>query len=199
MLRISTFILFVAAAVTCSGQPQRLELLSRSDEHARRMGGAGMSGAPEISRDGNFVLFLSEAPNLITNAPTARPGLNLYMFDRRAKTTTLISRGLNGEPADSDVTAFEISANNRRVLFETAASNMIANDTNNTTDVFVRDLNLDTNILVSARTDGSVAKLGGSLSSMSGDGNTVIFSGTDDAFVVGPSVTPYQKVFVRDL
>src|SRR4051812_46267493 len=128
MLRISTIISLVVTGLTCFGQPTRLELLSRSDDHARRTGGAAMSATPEISRDGNLILFLSQAANLTTNPPTARPAMNLYMYQRRSRTTTLVSQGVDGKPADSDVTTFEISTNNQKILFETAASNMIAND-----------------------------------------------------------------------
>jgi Tol biopolymer transport system component len=197
MNKFWTCFYFFTAISTCFGQPARLELLSRSDDHARRKGGAAASAVPEFSRDGNFVLFLSQAGNLTTNVPVGR-ALNLYMVDRRTLQTTLVSQGVDGAPANSDVLNFEISADNRRVLIETAASNMIANDTNNAPDVFVRDLDLKTNILVSVNTSGGVARGGARDGTMSADGNGVAFLSSDRSLATGQSVAT-TPVYVRNI
>src|ERR1041384_6670673 len=97
MIKFWTCLYFLTAISTCFGQPTRLELLSRSDDHARRKGGAAASAIPEFSRDGNSVLFLSQAGNLTTNVPASR-ALNLYMVDRRTLQATLVSQGVDGAP-----------------------------------------------------------------------------------------------------
>src|SRR5688572_12257376 len=148
MLLLYRAFAMLLAAVACAAQPVRIELLSRTDDHARRPGASAIAAVAEFSRDGNYVLFLSEASNLTTNKPTGKPLLNLFMTDRRTGKTTLLSQGANGEPANDNVVNFELSADNKRVLIETAASNMVANDTNNAADIFIRDLAAGQNILV---------------------------------------------------
>src|SRR5687767_8413614 len=179
MSSIRFLVVTMFAAVVGFAQPARIELLSRSDDPAPRAGASGMAVLPEFSRDGNYVLFLSEAPNLARNRPGAKPALNLFMTDLRTGETTLLSEGMNGEPANENVVNFEISANNRRVLIETAAWNLIANDTNNASDVFIRDLDLKQNILASVNTNGVVSWRGASGATMSADGNRVAFSSSD--------------------
>ena len=48
-----------------------------------------------------------------------------------------------------------ISADGRFVAFDSAASDLVANDTNGTNDVFVRDLQLGTTTLVSVNRFGT--------------------------------------------
>jgi Tol biopolymer transport system component len=157
-----------------------------------------MAALPEFSRDGNYVLFLSEASNLTTNAATRKPTLNLYMVNRQTRETTLLSAGLNGEPANGNVVNFEISADNKRVLIETAASNMVANDTNNRPDIFVRDLVSGQNILVSVDTNGVAAQRGANNASMSADGNIVTFISLDPKLTSDFS-SSIGNVFVRNI
>jgi hypothetical protein len=198
MQSMHRYLLFLLAVATSFGQPTRLELLSRSDDHMRRKAGAAMSAMPEFSRDGNFVLFLSQAPNLTTNRSGAKPVLNLYMVDRRTLKTTLVSTGINGEPANDSISGFELSADNRKVLFETGASNIVANDGNDRPDVFVRDLDLGQNILISVNTNGTVGRFGAGNATMSADGNVVAFVSSDKTLVPAKSFAT-TDVFVRNI
>lgn len=182
----------------CTAQPTRLELLSRSNEHTRRPAGSAISAAPELSRDGNFVLFLSAAGNLTTNVPTAKPVMNLYMVNRETRETTLLSVGVDGRPANESIVNFEISADNGRVLIETSASNMVANDTNNVIDVFVRDLAIGQNVLATADTNGAVSRRGGFNATMSADGNLVTFMSTDVSLVAEKSGA-FGRVYIRNI
>jgi hypothetical protein len=197
MLRLYSFVCFIVAIATAHALPTRVELLSRTENHDRKKADATI-GIPEFSRDGNFVLYLSAANNLTTNSPVTKPALNLYMFDRQTSQTTLVSQGPNGAPANADVVNFEISADNRRVLFETSASNIIGNDTNNATDIFVRDLEQKTNILVSANTNGTVSRLGARDATMSSDGNLVLFLSEDTSLSAQKS-SAFVGAFVRNI
>src|ERR1044072_7694075 len=122
MVRLFSFVSLIVAMASGYAQPMRVELLSRTADHDRKKADATIA-MPEFSRDGNLVLYLSAANNLTTNLPVSKPALNLYMFDRRTLQTTLVSQAPNGAPANGDVVNFEITADNRRVLFETSASN----------------------------------------------------------------------------
>ena len=111
---------------------------------------------PIVSADGRYVLFASTANNLalMTNdatmtAPTL-PTLNVFLRDQASNTTTLVSVNLTGTGGGNGTSMpFGISTNGQFVLFESIASNLIANDTNNAQNIFVRDVVNGTTTLVS--------------------------------------------------
>lgn len=88
----------------------------------------GNSQNPTISDDGKVITFLSEANNLVTG--TTDPGFNVFMRDRSEQTT----RRFN---ADSLAT---LSGDAQSLVLTSSLSDLVANDTNNTGDVFVVDL-----------------------------------------------------------
>src|SRR5690349_10094588 len=101
-----TAILLLFSNLLCFGQGHRIELLTRSENHEHRPAAASLTGAPEISADGNLILFVSDALNLSTN-PAGVRAFNLYMTDRRAKQTILISEGLDALPANNTVEGYQ--------------------------------------------------------------------------------------------
>jgi hypothetical protein len=166
---------YVLSTASLAAPSPRLELLTRAPDHPHRRGASSLTAAPEISRDGNFILFLSRARNLTTDPDSAV--MNLYMTDRRTHVTTLISTGLNGEPANDSVEKYQFSADARKILFETRASNIIPNDTNNATDIFLKDLASNSTILISGKTSVTIALdyPGGYDASMTPDAAYVVF------------------------
>ena len=71
-------------------------------------------GRADISRDGRFVAFASEASNFVLGDV---PGTaDVFVHDRRTRTTELISRGVDGLPAGGS-TAPSISGDGRFVAF----------------------------------------------------------------------------------
>jgi Tol biopolymer transport system component len=76
----------------------------------------------------------------------------------------------------SQLTPGSLSASGRFVAFESQAANLTANDTNGTSDVFVRDLITGSNLLASANPDGSGSMRGPSRNAiLSGDGRWAAF------------------------
>lgn len=168
-------------------------------------GGGGDSWAPIISPDGRFVLFASAANNLIkasNNAaiPAIFPAvLNVYLRDRQNNTTELVSVNLTGVAGgNGDSIPADLSTNGRYAVFASSASDLVLGDTNNATDVFVRDLVNGTTTLVSAGTNG-IAGNGPSRSpAMTPDGRYVAFVSEANDLVPGDS-NQIADVFVRDL
>jgi Tol biopolymer transport system component len=195
MKRLIIFLTATFCALTSLGQTApRFELLTRSATPLTRRGGNAVSGAPEISRDGAFVLFVSLAANLTTNQDTRVA--NLYMVNRQTHAVTLISAGTNGAPANDSIEDYQFSADGRKIVFESRASNLVANDTNNRADIFVRDLDLNQTILVSVDTNGLPA--GGTGPRISGDGNYVGFT-SPSASISASDRNSSDDAFVRDL
>ena len=154
-------------------------------------GGDGSSGLPIVSADGRYVLFASTANNLVltnNNNSVLPQRMNVFLRDRVSNTTTLVSvnlAGTGGGNGDSFPTA--ISTNDQFVLFESGASDLVANDTNLVNDVFVRDVINGITTLVSVSTNGGSANLiGVSRSSvMTPDGRYVAFVSTATNLVAG--------------
>jgi Tol biopolymer transport system component len=131
----------------------------------------GASIKPAISADGRLVVFPSTATNLV---PGDRNRLqDIFVHDRGTRATKRVSLGRDGE-ANGDSLAALTSGDGTVVAFSSAASNLVAGDTNGTLDVFVHDLQTGHTRRVSLGLDGEA--LGRSeASSVSHDGRFVAF------------------------
>ena len=151
---------------------------------------------PAISADGRYVGFASFATNLAPGAGGNFAGV--FVRDRRAGTTTLASVGLHGAPADSASWWPSLSADGRHIAFASLARNLVAGDTNNRADVFVRDLPAGATRRVSVRTGGGQVGAESNFPAISADGRAVAF--TSKAARLVPGDTNRQPdVFVRDV
>jgi Tol biopolymer transport system component len=200
----AVLVFLAGACLSISGQvAQPVSALDSSQ--SAPAGGGGDSGAPIISPDGRYVLFASTAGNLLlTSSNTAIaaqpiPTLNVFLRDRTNGTTALVSANLTGTGGgNGDSIPVGLSTNAHYAAFESSASDLVPGDTNGVTDVFVRDLALGTNVLVSARTNGSVGNGESRSAAMTPDGRYVAFvsSATD---LVAQDTNGISDVFVRDL
>ena len=196
--------LFVSGFIVSSRLPAvATQLVSAVDSSfPSKLGGDGDSGLSIISQDGRYVLFASTANNLtLTNKfNQAQPfWFNVYLRDNVAHNTTLVSVNTNGTGGGNQNSyPAAISTNGQFVLFESSASDLVANDTNNATDVFIRDLVNNTTTLVSVSTNGGVASGGSHDPVMTPDGRCVTFVSTAADLVEGDT-NNIPDVFVRDL
>ncbi len=186
-----------ALAVPALAVKDELLMVSRASDGA---GASANSFSPDISGDGRFVVFDSDADNLAPDdVDTVR---NVYVRTVRAGTTTLVSRASGAAGAAGDADAFDpsISADGRYVAFESASTTLTADGNPGTTDVFVRDLVTSTTILVS-RDTGANGPAGDSSSFdpvISADGRHVAFTTAADNFSAEDDDS-VQNVYVRDL
>ena len=168
-------------------------------------GGGGDSWTPIISPDGRYVLFASTANNFVmvtndTPIPARFPApLNVFLRDRTNGTTTLVSVNLSGTAGgNGDSLPMGLSTNGQYAVFESVASDLIAGDTNNATDVFVRDLASGTTLLVSISTNGQVGNAASRSPTMTPDGRYVAFVSAANNLVATDN-NGIPDVFVRDL
>jgi Tol biopolymer transport system component len=143
-----------------------------------------------MTPDGRYVAFESFATNLTTLSTGLGYTPNIFLRDLQQEITTLVSVNSAGTAGgNSGSTDPHISSDGRYLEFVSTASNLVANDTNGASDVFIRDLPTGTTILASgnqARTDsGNGASPGTAYSpysfvrnfaALSADGRTVAFS-----------------------
>ncbi|MEQ1698705.1 MAG: hypothetical protein ABMA25_01280 [Ilumatobacteraceae bacterium] len=117
-----------------------------------------------------------------------------------AEDVTLASGPTTSTLADADVTGGSLSANGRFVVFATAATNITAPDSNNLSDVFVRDLQTNTVERVSLTSAG--AQINGASAtnappSISADGRFVVWTSSATNVVPG-ATTAVSRVYLRD-
>lgn len=163
----------------------------------RPAGGNGPSVAPQLTPDGRFVLFASSASDLVTNR-TDSFALNLFLRDRASNTTTLVSANLNGNGGNGDSFPGQVSTNGRYVVFQSDASDLVSGDTNGVSDIFLRDLQTGSNILVSAATDGSFANGAATSPTITPDGRLAVFVSSASNLVANDT-NGLVDIFVRDL
>lgn len=172
---------------------------------SRGGGQAADSFGGTMSSDGRFVAFASEAADLVEGDGNDR--VDIFLLDRHSGTVELVSDGLSGEPAndDSGFDTFDhygygrtlISADGRFVAFTSLASNLVPDDTNDQTDVFVRDMKRRTTQLASVGRSGGSARFGAFDGGISADGRYVVFS--SGARLAKTDTNHSRDVYVRDL
>ncbi len=79
------------------------------------------------------------------------------------------------ERAQTDTTLAVLSADGRYVVFASRAVNLVPDDTNGATDLFVRDLAANRTLLLSALPSGRAPALGSFSPVLAPDGRTVAF------------------------
>jgi len=89
------------------------------------------------SYDGRFVAFTSSATTLVPNDLNSRD--DVFVRDAWTNTTERVSEPQGGGEGDGGSGYPSISDDGRYVVFSSWATNLVAGDTNNTNDVFVRD------------------------------------------------------------
>ena len=195
-------ILFFCPAVLCFAQ--NLQLVSAAGGQPSA-GGNGESYLSMVTPDGRYVLFSSTANNLApTNSDGPVPGLmlsqlNVFLRDRMAGTTTLVSVNPAGGSADKDCQPMSVSTNGEYAVFESTADNLVAGCTNNTIrNVFVRDLIHNTTMLASIGIDGSEGNGNSYEAAITPDGRYVVFTSQASNLALNDT-NGIPDVFVRDL
>jgi Tol biopolymer transport system component len=103
-----------------------------------------------------------------------------------------------GGQSNGDSTEPSISGSGRWVAFASDASNLVPNDTNNSSDIFVRDLVTKTTKLVSVNSSGIEGNLPSSSPVISADGRWVAFSSYASNLTSG-DLNGVPDIFVHDL
>ncbi len=156
---------------------------------------------PRISSDGRYIVFSSDATNLV--AGDTNGVRDVFVRDTQLNTTTRVSISTAGTEGDGVVGGSEksnISSNGRYVTFVSDSTNLVAGDTNAFKDVFVRDTQSNTTTRVSVSTAGAEGNdivVDNTTASISNDGRYVFFQSTATNLVAGDT-NALPDVFMRD-
>jgi Tol biopolymer transport system component len=173
-------------------QTEVTERVSIASDGSQNNRGASV---PAISADGQFVVFESNSTNLVPDDSNFAG--DVFMHDRQTHETTRISVASDGTEGNSWSRLGAISGDGRFVAFDSAASNLGPNDTNNDLDVFVHDRLTGETVQVSINSDGVGGNKASFYPTISLDGNFVAYA--SDSTNLAPSDTQGDPdIFVFD-
>src|SRR3954464_10790344 len=129
---------------------------------------------PSARADGRFVAFSSWADNLVRN--DANDNADIFVRDLQAGTTRLVSVASDGTQANGASFTPSISADGDVVAFRSDATNLVANDREGHTDVFVHTMSTGQTIRVSQKPSGLGANRDSIEPAISANGKVVAFS-----------------------
>jgi Tol biopolymer transport system component len=161
------------------------------------------SANPSISADGRYVVFESDASNLVpgdtnnfcstsNNVQTGGNCSDIFLYDRLSDSITLISKAPDGTPAQSASILPTITADGRYIAFSSFAPNLIENeivtcDLSGTLrlclNVYLYDRESGQTELISRSFDGGYSNGFAASSSISDDGRYIVFTSFADNLV----------------
>ena len=161
-------------------------------------GGNGNSMLGQVSANGRYIVFQSDASNLVSGDTNGVS--DIFLRDTYTGTTRLISVAMDGGFANGASTDPVMTPDGTCVAFISAATNLVAGDTNGIPDVFVRDLITQTTWLVSpgARSPSSSANPLFATPVITPDGRYVAFFSSATGLVSSVPATSAGEVYVRD-
>jgi Tol biopolymer transport system component len=95
------------------------------------------AGGPSVSGDGRYVVYSSEASNLVPGDTDNRS--DVFVFDRQTAATSRVSVASGGSQANGSSYSPAVSGDGRYVTYSSDASSLVPGDTNGWSDVFMLD------------------------------------------------------------
>lgn len=180
-------------------------------------------GLPQwnVSDDGRYVFFNSDASNLVTNDQNGAE--DIFVRDTVRGTTHRVSVSSSGGeaefgvgdrdlgstsgnyianasvvPTNTAALSYAATPDGRFVVFSSDSTDLVPRDTNETTDIFLRDLATGTTTLVSLASNGGQGNGPSNDPILSADGRFVAFDSESSNLVPGDA-NGYDDVFVLEL
>ena len=173
------------------------------DSRARQSAGAESDGVldtnfgpPAITPDGRYVAFASSASNLVKG--DKNNAVDIFLRDRLLGTTERVTAVGRKTVANAESSFPAISPDGRFIAFQSFADNLVPNDTNFTSDVFLLDRQAGTVARVSVTSTGEQASNASRSPAITPDGRFVVFE--SDALLVPREVEDSAgDVYLRDV
>jgi len=149
------------------------------------------ASAPVFSPDGSKIAFLSDASNLV--AGDTNGSRDVFVRNLATGVVTRVSTDGAGAQGNSEAMGVVFSPDGAKVMFTSYASNLVAGDTNDVSDLFIKDL--VTGAVTRVSTDGVGSQANGYSRNavFSPDGASVAFES------YASNLTPGDSNFAVDL
>jgi len=178
------------------GEIQRISTTSSGQETTGGSEGGPASYEPTFSPDGTRVAFVSEAENLVAGDTNDAADIFIKNLTNGAVTRVTVNAG--GVQADGHSYEPAFAPDGARVVFTSYASNLVSDDFNEVSDVFVKNLSTGAVTRVSTNAAGEEADGYSSGAVFSPDGARVFFVSTATNLVAGDTNNA-ADIFVKDL
>jgi len=187
-----------------TGEVTRINI-NAAGEQARSQSSISSSYKPSFSPDGSKVIFYSNADNLVEN--DTNNAADIFIADIKTKVITRVSMGQNGAQGNGSSSIPIFSPDGSKIAFISRANNLVAGDTNDGPDIFIKDLvtgavrrvNTDSNgmqashnVILDSSSNGAGERL-----SFSPDGSKISFSTHAENLVAGDG--DMEDVFLKDI
>jgi len=156
--------------------------------------GNGWSSDPALSANDRYVVFESDASNLVTGDTSMR---DIFVKDLLTGAIQCVSTDAAGVQGNSSSYDPAISSDGHYAAFASHASNLVPGDTN-IPDIFVKDLLTGAIQRVSTDATGVQGNRWSYSPAISDDGRYVAFASDADNLVAGDTNTK-RDIFVRDM
>lgn len=151
------------------------------------------STLPNISADGRYIAYTSAASNIA--AGDTNNQWDVFRYDTQTGVTDWVSAGGNNWSNAGGIGV--TSADGRFIVFNSVATNLVPNDLNGTSDVFVRDMTLGTTERISQTAGGIGGDAGSYWSVISRDGRFVTYESYAKNLVPGDT-NGVSDIFIHD-
>src|SRR5262249_50865216 len=160
---------------------------------------------PVVSSDGRSAAFFTPEP--VPGTGDANIFTDMFVTDLTNHVTTLASLSSSGASSNPEVLrpsrfsqngdGRSLSADGRFAAFAASSNNLVPNDTNGVSDIFVRDRATNTTTRVSVSSAGAQANNGSLQPALSADGRFVAFQSSASNLVPGDT-NGRSDIFVHD-
>ena len=200
---VAAFFFVQRAAATHGGAWHVTERVSVASDEGQ---GSNNSASPSVSADGRYVVFYSDAGDLVEDDENGVR--DIFLRDRALGTTERVSINSADEEANGSSSAREgggiISADGRYIVFRSSATNLVDedgdsefdDDTNGFSDVFLRDRTLQTTFRVSRGFGGTQTNGPSSNPVISADGDTIAFVSLADNLLSTQDQNEAADIFI---
>jgi len=126
-----------------------------------------------ISGDGRYVVFTSNASNLVFGDTNSVK--DVFIYDLQSGTTSRVSSDSFGAQANGNSYNPGISSDGQYVAFSSEANNLVAGDTNGTADIFVKNIQTGVVLRVSVDNNGDQANAMSDHPGITANGRYIVF------------------------
>jgi Tol biopolymer transport system component len=150
---------------------------------------------PNISADGRYIAFQSWANNLVPGDTNGDP--DIFIHDWQTDQTTRVSVASDGTQANSSYWGSNdpsTSADGRFVAFHSSASNLVTNDTNAASDIFVHDRGTSAAFSISGRITDAANNPMSSVNITTNTGQSATTDSNGDYTISGLTAATYTLI-----
>ncbi len=158
--------------------------------------GSGPSATPALSDDGRFLVFASDAPDLVRRDQAGVR--DIFHYDQQTNQIVRITQpGTIGTEANGSSFDPDVDDAGRWVVFASQATNLVE-DSNGVLDIYLRDVESSLYTRVSVDSSGTESNGLSRAPAISGDGSTIVFASDADNLVLGDT-NGLRDVFAYDV